>query len=326
MSERRVRRILGPPDDVITAADRDSGLRGSERIWCYGTAGHRTLPTLGSVLFEDGQARMVCGGRGSPPRAGLFEEAEIRRLLRTIDGVPEPDARAWDPLPAIRIVNALHPLGKDKALAAVGEYARVTDCPVSDSDMRSADWGGVDRPGLFAVLNVLFETPGASGLRLYTCALLDDVPLYLDLSAPFSGEGGDWLAFLHVHWDLYRRYGRMRTRPLRPIDDGLRVLEMFPGEGPAPGRPGGEARALRLAVMNQLLRLIAPSFRPDSSPGDKPRMTQDRRSVVWRSDLEGRWPSIAAQVARLHLRWDARAQAYAAGSARDRRSTGGAHE
>ena len=49
----------------------------------------------------------------------------------------------YNPLAVIRVVNALQPLGKDKALAALDEYLRV-----------ASDFHSPAREGVFLVLRV----------------------------------------------------------------------------------------------------------------------------------------------------------------------------
>jgi len=64
------------------------------------------------------------------------------------DGGPiEPGGPSYDPRALIRAVNALQPLGKERALAAIGELLRVA----LPSDPAYE--------GMLLVLRVLFEVP-----------------------------------------------------------------------------------------------------------------------------------------------------------------------
>src|SRR5262249_41157779 len=147
---RDVLALLGKPDDIRTQFD-PGGIypRTIKEVWCYGTNGHLTFPTLGCVSIDrKDTAKFFHGGYAEPPPTALFAEAELRELLRLIDRAPEFDGDRYDPLPVIQIVNALQPLGKEKALAALEEYLRV------DSHYHSGA-----RQGLFLVLRVLFDVP-----------------------------------------------------------------------------------------------------------------------------------------------------------------------
>ena len=127
MAEKDVLALLGKPDDIQT--DTDPGGVGTHirEIWSYGTDGHLTFATLGHVYIDDkGRVQDVYGGRGEPPNPALMPEKELRPLLRLIDKAPSfRFGNDYDPLLVIQIVNALQPLGKEKALAAIEEYLRV---------------------------------------------------------------------------------------------------------------------------------------------------------------------------------------------------------
>jgi hypothetical protein len=150
MSEARVVAIVGKPDDVRTRADAGDRLPAEvEQVWCYGTHGHLTFPTLGQILFDrQRKVRYIFGNKGSPPKPNLLKEDQVQRLLELIDGAPGLYGDRFDPLRVITIVNKLQPLGKDRALTTIEEYLRVA----SDLDNDA-------REGLFLVLRSLFDVP-----------------------------------------------------------------------------------------------------------------------------------------------------------------------
>lgn len=156
MTREEVEAILGKPDDVRTKYD-PGGIRRAEtgEIWRYGTNGHLTTATLGSIYFdENGKVQAVCGEDGVPPPASMFDEEELRSILRILDETPSyNNGWGYNPRSVIRAVNALQPLGKEKALAAVAEYLRVA--PIS------FDAPAVE--GMFLVLRTLFEIPSPPG-------------------------------------------------------------------------------------------------------------------------------------------------------------------
>jgi len=127
MPQKEVRRLLGKPDDVRTQND-PGGITTfrTKEIWCYGTNGHLTFPTLGCVYIDtESKAQYVFGGGADTPDPALLSEEKLAGLLRLIDRAPQLAGYQYDPLPIIHIVNALQPLGKDKALAVIDEYLRV---------------------------------------------------------------------------------------------------------------------------------------------------------------------------------------------------------
>ena len=155
-TREEVEAILGKPDDVRTKYDPGSVWRSEMgETWCYGTNGHLTTATLGSVYIdENGKVQGVCGAAGDPPPAWMFAEEELRSILRLLDETSSyNDGWGYNPRSVIRSVNALQPLGKEKALAAVAEYLRVSP--------GSFDTHAVDV--MFLVLRTLFEIPNPLG-------------------------------------------------------------------------------------------------------------------------------------------------------------------
>ena len=120
--EAEVRRLLGTPEDIRRAPD--SVPYPTDEIWCYGTNGHGSLATLGEVCFRQGSVVWVAGGYGKPPSPSVIGEKELREGMRFLH--PGPECSGYnDPLHLIRVTNYLQPLGKEKALAIIGEYGRI---------------------------------------------------------------------------------------------------------------------------------------------------------------------------------------------------------
>ena len=146
MAEKDVLSILGQPDDIRTQFD-PGGMStfGTKEIWGYGTDGHLSFPTLGCIFIDTaGRAEYIFGATGQPPHYALFTEDELRGLLRLINTTSGYEGDYYNPLSVIKVVNALQALGKQKALAAIDEYLRV-------SDEFTAEHG---REGMFLVLRV----------------------------------------------------------------------------------------------------------------------------------------------------------------------------
>jgi hypothetical protein len=225
MSEKQVLSVLGQPDDIRTQFD-PHGIPAfwTKEVWGYGTHGHLSFPTLGCVFIDkNGLAQSVYGGKGQPPPPDLFQEEELRSLLRLIDKAPGEDNDPYDPLLVIKIVNTLQALGKEKALAAVDEYLRISD---------QNSYGA--RLGLFLVLRVLFDVPEDEGgiPRMFEgtqSLLMPRSPILMKRDIPLAMPEGFMLNGQHQpveqHVAYYRQHGHLRSKPLTPTDDPLSILD-----------------------------------------------------------------------------------------------------
>jgi hypothetical protein len=152
----------------------------------------------------------------------MFTEEELRSLLRLLDTAPVLQGSRYNPLSTIRIVNRLQRLGKEKALAAIDEYLRVTPAPL-DSEANE---------GVFLVHRVLFDIPEPPGympvmwvgapspeapkdpklLPRFPIVIVDDVPILVI-------RGYDILAVpqrVEEHVAYFRKHGKLRANQLRP--------------------------------------------------------------------------------------------------------------
>lgn len=121
MSKQEVRALLGEPDDVVNDS---TTMAFPMEIWGYGTNGKRTFPTLGRVKFtNDGTTMVDSEFPVPPPPPGMFDEGNLRSLMRQIDWSFFTGAHTnyGDPLATIRGTMALYPLGKERALAVLRE-------------------------------------------------------------------------------------------------------------------------------------------------------------------------------------------------------------
>src|SRR6266545_2845597 len=269
MSRDEVEAILGKPDDIRTKYDPGGAETGE--TWRYGTNGHLTTATLGSVYInENGKVQGVCGAAGAPPPAWMFAEEELRSILRILDETSSyNDGWGYNPRSVIRAVNALQPLGKEKALAAVAEYLRVS--PVS-FDAHAVD-------GMFLVLRTLFEIPNPPG----------HMPVML------LGQAED----PRKHLNYFREHGVIRSLPLVPPPDPApstrRALDALSNNGISPdGAPEYDM------LFNQILWLLDSVYEVE---GDSFR---DKMFLAASSDRE----KAVAAVSKLKLRWDVKKQDY----------------
>ncbi|HEX4072873.1 MAG TPA: hypothetical protein VHX68_16960, partial [Planctomycetaceae bacterium] len=132
MSQAEVIALVGKPDDVSTQKDWDFSPADVREIWRYGAAGHMKVATLGQIDIDHAGRVSEVFGQGSPRPGGLFTETELSRLFEVIYDLRELK-ESYNPRLVIRAVNALQPLGKEKALAAVSEFMRVSS-ELTDTD------------------------------------------------------------------------------------------------------------------------------------------------------------------------------------------------
>lgn len=311
MTAAQVIALVGRPDDIRTERDPD-GLAAARtvEVWRWGTDGHLGFGTLGTVhLQTDHTVQYVFGGAGAPPPATVIDEATLRDTLRALDRVPSYQEPA-DPRATIAAVNALVALGHDRALAAIGEYLRVSS-PFDDPG----------RDGLFVVLAALFEVPeppgyqpapalGASqpppptnprALPRFPVALVDDVPLVVVHGYSLAGEAEppEW------HLAALARSGVMRTAPLRPPADPLALFDRLAGHaGTAFLRATSlDDRAGRALILDQGLRLVATAS-PLAADADGGYLPPDVA-------IDAAWTHARAAVAARAIHWDAGAARYA---------------
>jgi hypothetical protein len=220
MTPAEVRSLLGPPDDIMD----------QKGIWRYGTSGHLTVATLGEVYFDPQWRVWHVIGKGKPLSATVIREAELRRVLVILGDISSYQAdEGYNPRTVIRAVNELQPLGKDKSLAIIDEFLRVTQPVLTPG-----------RDGIFLVLRTLFDVPDDPGfmppMRVgipspaepenkklfprFPISLQGDIPLLLVKG--YSGTGIPQEPEEHVTY--FRQHGRLRTRPLVPTDKPMEAL------------------------------------------------------------------------------------------------------
>jgi len=297
MTASEVVALIGKADDVWSAPDpKVTDLVGAHDIWRYGTNGPDTFATLGKVVIDDnGKVLYVSGGFGSPPARGMFNEGQLRSLLQLIDDAPQPWGGS-DPRRLIRAVNAVQPLGKDRALTALAEYLRVTD----EDSLLSRSQG-------FLILRALFELPpeqkrfpdlhvGSLGgheisvpTPRYPLLIVGDVPFLMVTSWGIGGEPES------VEEDLpyFRDHCQIRSAPLVPGNDPLAIYDKLLSEAPN-WRGADDQRVL----IDQLLRMVDTVYRPFGKLGP------EQNCYASESDFDAELRRIRSDLGSLDLRWD----------------------
>ena len=324
MTKKEIWAMLGKPDDVKTQFDPGGISRvHTKEIWCYGTDGHLSFPTLGCVYMdENGRSQEIFGGKGQPPVQNLFNEDELRNILRLLNTAPGLDGDSYNPLPLIQIVNTLQPMGKEKALAAIGEYLRV-------SDQWSDDMG--PRSGLFLVLRVLFDIPdnidpdNAGGFGMpspagpkdphriprFPIALVDDIPLMLVEGYTLAGVATPMDEVLR----FFRDNGKLHSQKLTPSDNPLASIthlinsKQWIYADPNLREPGGESFGIaedrereKSMLINQLLRLIDSVYRmPVDVYGNR---------LPCGAPPEPAWQKVVSEISALGIKWDSHQNMY----------------
>jgi len=320
MPKEAVLALLGKPDDIRTRFD-PGGINAKE-IWCYGTKEHMGFPTLGCVYINSNdEVSESFGGKGHPPQPGMFKEEELRDFLRLLDTGPVLNSISYDPLPVIRIVNTLQPLGKEKALAVIGEYLRLSD-----------EWSlASPRDGLFLVLRALFDLPGdidpgrAGGfgapsppgpkdpqlIPTFPIVVVDGIPLMLIRGYTLGGVPTPMEQVL----EFYRDHGQLRSKPLLPADDPLAALAHLTNSRQwiyantnlqyidyfSSVEPDTDERE-KAMLMEELLKLIDSVYR---LPAD---VLNDR--LPCGEPPEPAWRKIVSDVSAKKIRWDPQQNLY----------------
>ncbi len=296
MTADAVTKLLGAPDDIRTEHD-PGGITAARtvEVWRYGTHGHGTFGTLGTVHIQaDRKVQYVFGGRGTP-YTGL-PEPQLRHLLDLLDAVPSYNA-TLEPMRLVQAVNALVPLGKDRALAVVGEYLRV-----------SSELDDPGREGVFLVMRALFDVPATGmpammvgsaatptdpkALPRFPLVIVDDLPIKLVAGYALAGQAEP----PEMDVAAFGKLGTLRSALLAPSPQALDRLEAYVAG------PLGKAMALddhlRVAIYDQALRAFATVFRP-----------ADRSIDGWfqwgtGKDIATRWAATRAMFGKLGARWD----------------------
>jgi hypothetical protein len=315
MPEAEVVALLGKPDAVSTE-DRFEVRHISHvrEIWRYGVSDPKQAATLGIICIDDQHRAQYISGQGTPIAEGVFAEPELRRLLAALYDLPGLNGSFYNPRPVIRAVNLLQPLGKEKALAAIDEFLRVSFRYTDDHA----------REGVFLLLRTLFEVPdvatvfddkrelkpglmppiyGGAPEALADKKLLPRFPIAIEGDIPFLLVVGYNIGGRpqrpEPHVAYFRKFGRLRAKPLSPTArpfDALKAFEKSP-RWYFKGRDAyewNEDERERILLGNQVMRLLETVFQaePDSSG----------QFIGYESEQDNN--RIVAEASKLAIRWD----------------------
>jgi hypothetical protein len=265
MKPAQLRQLLGAPDEKVKMGD-------DAEIWRYGTDGPGTMATLGYLIVNPEYVVVYAWPEGSPPRESLISEEQLRAYMNGMY-MPEGSRLKDSPLRLIQVSNALQKLGREKALAVVTEYARVT---VMENWLYSlVRVLFVPKPdqGYFAIPRIGIGTKRPSDLRhwpTYPMMIVEDVPVSLMRLRGGSGSPQSPYQYLveeSKNWDI-------RPTTLRPPDDPFGVYrkvidsELWPDRD-EPMQTEGFTIRFNLSggrVLRQILLLVSAVYKPNGLP------------------------------------------------------------
>jgi hypothetical protein len=312
MPAAEVLKLLGKPDDIRGESDPGGiSTTRTKEIWRYGTSGHLTTATLGQVYIDNKDGAQYIFGQGTPHTPESFEEGELRRLLTALGQVPSYNSGySYNPLPVIRAVNGLQPLGKERALDVIEEWLRV-----------ASSWHDNGYEGVFLVLRTLFDVPADPGhmpdmfvgapvvrqqedqtiLPRFPIAIEGDIPLLVNSGYSLAGQAEQ----PQSHVTYFREHGKLRDKPLAPTAEPLAALERFLKSSRSPyldkSRLFDEERG-RQFLSEQVLRLLDSVYRVEPQ--------EDGDLLPWGKAGAARRAEILRGATELKIRWEAAAGQY----------------
>lgn len=200
----------------------------------------------------------------------------------------------FDPVALIRAVNALQPLGKEKALKALRAYRTLAAGMTPVETKKYA----VDETRILPIVQLLFENPGgkmpdfALGIPdvespgpelwpLYPMALVQDVPFMLVSGYMFFGSPSDVGARLELP------LGPLRASPLAPRVTPLEAADELTESGAWKALPlqPGQRGSKRWQVRRQALAAAGTVFavRPEETTTD---CCVDPTEAQWRTTVQ----------------------------------------
>jgi hypothetical protein len=305
MPAQQIELLLGRPDEIRAGlemvqypddGEEEEPPRPTSR-WCYGVQSPGSLPTLGIVVINSqGRAIEVCGASGTPPPSKLISEARLRQILTLLDRLEPVDRgifTVYDPLIIVQAVNRLQPLGKQRVLAILHEYIRVTTFTTRNSINSDCPYS------IFPLLRLLFTLPVENELNdfnEYVFAVVDDVPL----GSTWVGGNSPGIRVNGEMWLSVQAEGILRSTLLRPPDRPWEMLErqeIDPSWQVDDYHKGLLRRNFREAVL-MLLRTVYRSPLPIPKQPDSIKKHEER------------WNLAVQELKQLKIRWNARLNSY----------------
>lgn len=268
------------------------------------------------VIWEDPDSRK---GIASTEVIGLPDalnriDPELREAVAAIHRSPSPQrGLEFSSVRLIRAVNALQPLGKEKALKALWAYYRLArDLSVGDRRKHHTD-----EYRILPIVHLLFESPpggmpgfilGAGDVAapevrawpLFPIALVQDVPFMMVSGYMLAGMPQDAADHLRL------KLGPIRPAPLAPQVTPLEAAdELTQSEGwNALHLPPGELGRKRWHVRGQALRAVSSVFTP---------RTEETSNDCCVNPTEAQWGATVGRAKSSGLLWSPETQDFILG-------------
>lgn len=311
MPSAEVKRILGPPEEVVQEPPSPDNEWTPQCYWRYGVSKPHGFASNGTLLIVNGRLR---SGPGGLPPKDLPDEKTLRAVLQSVDDGANQGPRSYrdsdeppsfNPLKLIRAENALIALGPKKGLATLHEYLRVREGPTN--------W--IMGDSAFALIQTIFEVPSKLGYvessaigaimpgppkdrktsPYWPCIVYQDVPFWAFMGAALGGvpEPISW------YLDRLEKSCAFRTKPLTPgetpwdVDKHLWIPDPKQYDGPI---DSGTKRKVRYEVLN----LLATAYHRDIPPAPYYQPSLDDKL----------WADIVRELKASGIYWDASKQFY----------------
>jgi len=231
MTPAEVESLLGKPDDILTKADSRIRIWQDDYIWCYGTDGHLSMPTLGFVRFDGG--KVESSGSLKWPIPNLPGDRELRRGLRAIYLTPSRINRwvRYDPLWAIHAATYLRSLSKEEAIAVLVAAERLDGALEEDNSSRFIQLAPLvfDGPMPLPQVGVLSNYPSKDSPEWPTFPLriVDDVPFLFAHVVMLGGQGENFERYAKragKHWKIRRGKLAPPRDPFLAFEHAMRVF------------------------------------------------------------------------------------------------------
>lgn len=275
MTMDEVRNALGKPDDVWGPTDSYLFVRDGQTAWAYGTTGRHSMPTLALLRFQDLRLAQppVRDPRLMPPPTNVIGEKELRSSMQALY-IGYPKVGPWDPVnPAhlIKAANTLIGLGKEKALAVLSEYDRVSE-PLTDTWLtnlvRVAFKGNT--PDAFDPPNGGIQLPQNPDQVVNPLPVVDQIPLPVQGKLPsLPSNFSDFLRQDSSKWSL-------RTTRLVPEDDPFVAYQHliasadwpYPKQAASGGMSWITELSAKRATLRAIVSMVQTAYAPESSTFD----------------------------------------------------------
>lgn len=282
MKPIQVRQLLGPPEKVV-GLESPGFLRihGCDEAWLYGLD-ESGAPTLGNIPFRDGEVRFDVQDIESSPLPEMGEK-DLRAFLSLLFWAERTDGPN-----TVRVYNALHKLGRSKAIAVLDEYCRVNHADAFPTPVAEAG---------MLLFGETEDAPKEGEVRFHrnyltSVAVVDGMPI----SAAMGGFSGG-LRSLREWLHSLESAGTFRSSALRPPDDPTLVAAWLDGR-----------KAMDIDTeKNRQIPVALPSTRIKAlllSTANTVASTHFEVKSTGEPDFSGSWEKLKTLTSSRSIRWD----------------------